>query len=551
MAMVIAACAAGPAGTLSPTLPATPRPAPSLTPSPTTAPTPAASSAAQVVPLPREGPNLFPGTYSTSFDPPLTLTIGREVDLDCVAGYECRGDIDVNLPDWLDFEFGNDHGSELMIFGFDMLFDPEDPSRLIEPPADFAAWLAGHDGVSILGNAHDLLVGGIPAIQVDVETDDQGLTGGPADVPEFPTLGLGPNVRARLTALRAGGRQVWIVGMLGNENKVGDYEAAVDGLQGIIDSITWAPGTNGQIVFEDAGENYVGTQIWIENADGSGTRRLVYDDFTDSGPVLSPDGDRVVFYQAGDVVGRIMMVNSDGSGLHEIATGSPARGCDAGVEGDGWSPDGTRFAITQTCFDASQNFLGQGLLTIAIDGSDARVVTDNSPANPCPPPYANCAHLEDHRAAWSPDGSRLVFQRIDTSVDPERSAIFTIGYNGDDLRQVTPWELDANDPDWSPDGALIAFNAPAEAGGNQNIYVIAPDGTGVAQLTHGLSTYADGGQATYHPTWSPDGSQILFSHAPATDGFADLFVMNRDGSDLHVIAATALHENHATWGGGR
>ncbi|MEA2620244.1 MAG: hypothetical protein QOC97_1017, partial [Chloroflexota bacterium] len=58
----------------------------------------------------------------------------------------------------------------------------------------------------------------------------------------------------------------------------------------------------------------------------------------------------------------------------------------------------------------------------------------------------------------------------------------------------------------------------------------------------------DGGQATYHPSWSPDGMRILFSHSPSTGGFADFFVMNRDGSDVHVLAETALHENHAHWG---
>jgi Tol biopolymer transport system component len=70
----------------------------------------------------------------------------------------------------------------------------------------------------------------------------------------------------------------------------------------------------------------------------------------------------------------------------------------------------------------------------------------------------------------------------------------------------------------------------------------------VTQMTSGLSTYADGGQGTYHPSWSPDGGQILFSHGPATDGFADLFVMKADGSDAHAIADTMLHENHAEWG---
>jgi Tol biopolymer transport system component len=178
------------------------------------------------------------------------------------------------------------------------------------------------------------------------------------------------------------------------------------------------------------------------------------------------------------------------------------------------------------------------------------------PSKPCPPPDY-CVHLEDHRAGWSPDGKQLVFERIDTSTDPERAAIFTIGIGGKHLRQVTPWTLDGNDPDWSPDGTLIVFNATAEPSPSQNIYTIHPDGTSLKQLTSGLPAFDDGGQSTFHPSWSPDGTQILFSHSPARAddessdwGFVDLFVMNRAGSDLHVLAQTALHENHAFWGPG-
>lgn len=79
---------------------------------------------------------------------------------------------------------------------------------------------------------------------------------------------------------------------------------------------------------------------------------------------------------------------------------------------------------------------------------------------------------------------------------------------------------------------------------NQNIWTINPDGTGPAQLT----TYRKRGQATFHPSWSPDGSQLLFSHSPSTDGSGDFFVMDRDGGNQHVIAKTQLHENHGHWG---
>lgn len=307
------------------------------------------------------------------------------------------------------------------------------------------------------------------------------------------------------------------------------------------------PRIDGQIVFEDAGDNYEHTQVWIENADGSNVRKIVSDDFTDGGVSLSPDGTRVVFYRDMPNGSDIAIANVDGSKLHELDTGSRKKGCDAGVEGDGWSPDGTRLAFTRTCFvdgDFENGaFVGQGIWTTNLDGSGLQKVTDNPAPKPCSPP-SYCVHIEDHRAGWSPDGTELVFERIDTSTDPERAAIFTIGVDGKHLHQVTPWALDGNDPDWSPDGTLIAFNASAEPSATQNIYTIHPDGTGLTKLT----TFDEDGQATYHPSWSPDGLQILFSHRSTTDGGPDFYVMDRDGSNQHVIAKTTLNENHGQWG---
>jgi Tol biopolymer transport system component len=298
-----------------------------------------------------------------------------------------------------------------------------------------------------------------------------------------------------------------------------------------------APAVSGQIVFEDAGRDFLYSQVWIENADGSNVRKLVSDAFTDAAVSLSPEGKMAAFYRFNvdpKVAGSILVVNVDGSGLHELDTGSVATGCDAGPEGDSWSPDGRRIVYARYCFDKAGAFVESGLWTINIDGTDARRVTKATIAS----------HTEDHRAGWSPDGKQLVFERIDTSATPERAAIFTVEVDGKNLRQVTPWKLNANDPDWSPDGTLIAFNSSAEPSPTQNIWTIRPDGTGAAQLT----TYNEAGQATFHPSWSPDGTRILYSHNPSTDGWGDFFTRNRDGSDQHVIAQTPLHENHGHWG---
>jgi Tol biopolymer transport system component len=54
------------------------------------------------------------------------------------------------------------------------------------------------------------------------------------------------------------------------------------------------------------------------------------------------------------------------------------------------------------------------------------------------------------------------------------------------------------DPDWSPDGRLIAFASSRNTGG---IYVIHPDGTGLRQVFRGPASNVD---------WSPDGRRIAF-----------------------------------------
>ena len=59
-----------------------------------------------------------------------------------------------------------------------------------------------------------------------------------------------------------------------------------------------APSLQGQIVFEDSGQDFQHSQIWLENADGSNVRQVVSDDFTDNSASLSPDGTKIVFYRA-------------------------------------------------------------------------------------------------------------------------------------------------------------------------------------------------------------------------------------------------------------
>jgi hypothetical protein len=188
-----------------------------------------------------EGGTIFPGTYQTAFEPGLTLTVGHVVDLDCFPGYRCRGDIDINVPNFVGLEFGNEHGAELDFTRPDQVVDPDSPSKLIDPPADLAAWVTALPGVTVLDPATAVVVGGVAGAAVSVEADADiqfgptGISG--EDVPEW--FGIAARHPTRLILLHVHDKAVFITELTGVENFGSDFDGAVSGLQPVIDSIVW------------------------------------------------------------------------------------------------------------------------------------------------------------------------------------------------------------------------------------------------------------------------------------------------------------------------
>ncbi|MBM3469348.1 MAG: hypothetical protein FJX73_00930 [Armatimonadetes bacterium] len=147
--------------------------------------------------------------------------------------------------------------------------------------------------------------------------------------------------------------------------------------------------------------------------------------------------------------------------------------------------------------------------------------------------------------SWSPDGQTITFSRIgEVSRLPDRpglkfhpSDIWVVGIQGQSPRRLTRQAAgEHNDnPSWSPDGRRIIFNRSVGLDvlvtgptprWTQEIWTINPDGSGARALTN-LGRARD-------PSWSPDGTKIVFSGAGAS-GNSRVYVMNADGSGASSV----------------
>jgi Tol biopolymer transport system component len=124
------------------------------------------------------------------------------------------------------------------------------------------------------------------------------------------------------------------------------------------------------------------------------------------------------------------------------------------------------------------------------------------------------------QASFSPDGRSIVFEKRDAMHEGiDQSQIVVSRPNGSEPAVVAT----GTDPSWSPDGRSILFKAWHEPTRQLWISTVSPSGADFRRLTPGM-----------HPNWSPDGARVVYMR-DRSDGGADIWIMQRDGSGAHCI----------------
>ena len=149
--------------------------------------------------------------------------------------------------------------------------------------------------------------------------------------------------------------------------------------------------------------------------------------------------------------------------------------------------------------------------------------------------------LDAEEPDWSPDGRRIAF--LSFKPNTQKSQIFIINANGTGAHALKlSGNRDRGRPNWSPDGRDLVFSGalPSAPDVTGSIYRVHADGTGLRRLTNPPRGISD-----EDPEWSPDGTKIVFTRYK--DFAGGLYVMNSDGSNLRRLSPMSSNDVSASW----
>ncbi len=135
--------------------------------------------------------------------------------------------------------------------------------------------------------------------------------------------------------------------------------------------------------------------------------------------------------------------------------------------------------------------------------------------------------------SWSPDGTQIAFSAV---INKQPADLYTMVLKGKVVSQLTDNAAADSWPSWTKDGSQIVFSSKRD--GNEEIYVMKSDGGSPKRLTENPARDAA-------PAVSPDGAEIAF--VSDRDGNPEIYIMSIDGTNVERLTNTAYAEHNPHW----
>ena len=310
-----------------------------------------------------------------------------------------------------------------------------------------------------------------------------------------------------------------------------------------------------RLVFQEVSPDYRTRSVIVSDL-RNGSRDTIHEttdekwwslNYLGAEPKPSPDGAWVALVDDSSGWDRLVVVSTaDGEATPITPEAQEARRFS-------WSPDGSRLA-----WDANADHPGQRQLFV-VDTADLpeatpRQLTDFRGAN-TQPALATGFRLTSEHGGFSPDGSRIVFQRTGPRSPPD---LFVVDAgSGGAAARLTDSVPDIVDPEWFTEGEFVRY--PARDGGDAPGYLFAPEGSdggaprpaivwvhgdGIAQNYDGWHIRRDYGvYHSFHQFLVAEGYVVLMPDYRGSIGYGRDFRQEvyRDvgGGDYQDVAAAA------------
>jgi dipeptidyl aminopeptidase/acylaminoacyl peptidase len=283
-------------------------------------------------------------------------------------------------------------------------------------------------------------------------------------------------------------------------------------------------------------------ELWTRSlVDGKESLVVRADDSPLGGVSWSPDGQSLLFTYGGSTIRHeqtpaysgskiIYTISENVPGLTQVvpAAGGNPRPLSAsgGFGGRRWL-DATHFVFDRT----SADFKRRTSYVADLAGGEPRVLHEDVEEK-----FWSMTGDANGGAQPSPDGKWVAFLSDRDGWDhlyvmpaPDRSATASAERMPSEPIQITKGKFEAWRPTWSPDSTRIAFDAnEPDHYGDRHLYVATiagnPARATIAAVTTGRGT-------DISPSWSPDGTRLVYQHTDAHNS-ADLWVIDTRSASL-------------------